>query len=89
MIKTLFPIALVALLAACSAPVKPELPSDAITCHNKQDSSLDFTYQPKNVTQWHSLDYEVDIYLIDTVDGQQIAINSLELENYTCERILP
>lgn len=81
-------LTLVALLAACSAPVK-QLPPDAITCHNKQDSRLDFTYQPQNATQWHSEDYNVDIYLIDTVDGKQIAINSLELENYTCERILP
>ncbi len=80
---------LLALLTACSNPVKPELPADAITCHNKQDKRLDFTYQPKNATQWHSDDYKVDIYLIDTVNGKQIAINSLELENYTCKRILP
>lgn len=86
--KTFLTLALTVLLAACSVPTK-QLPPDAITCHNKQDKSLDFTYQPQNAQQWHSADYKVDIYLIDTVDGKQVAINSLELENYTCERILP
>lgn len=85
----LFSIVLVALLAACSPPVKPQLPPNAITCHSKQDKSLDFTYLPENATVWHSEDYKVDIYLIDTVDGKQVALNSLELENYTCERIAP
>lgn len=85
----LLSIALVALLAACSVPTKPQLPPDAITCHNKQDSRLDFTYLPQNAKQWHSLDYNVNVYLIDTVGGQQIAINSLELENYNCTKVVP
>jgi hypothetical protein len=82
----LLSIAFVALLAACSVPVKDTIPPDAIYCRSKQDSSLDFIYEPKNATQWHSEEYKVDIYLIDTVDGKQIALNSLELENYICDR---
>lgn len=72
-------------LAACSSsnPVK-EFPVGSITCKNKQDHKLDFTYMPENALAWHSVDYNMPVYLIDTIDSGQIAVNSLELENYTC-----
>lgn len=85
--NNLLSIAFVALLAACSIPVKDTISSpDAIYCRSKQDSSMDFIYEPKNTTQWHSEEYKIDIYLINTVNGKQIALNSLELENYICDR---
>lgn len=80
---------LAVLLTACAVPTKLALPEDAIICKNKQDSTLDFTYLPQNATQWHSIDYNVNVYLINTIDGKQIAINSLELENYNCSNNEP
>ena len=77
---------LVLLLAACSPPKAEQPPKfpPTIVCIHKYDSQLDFEYDPKKATQWHSSNYNVNVYLIDTIDGKQIAINSLELENYTC-----
>ena len=84
--KALVALSLGFVIAACG-PVKPTQPVDStvITCVNHQDSKLNFSYKPENSQQWKSVEYNVNVYLIDTVDGKQIAINSLELENYTCK----
>ena len=84
--KKLLSALLVGLLTACSVAAVKEFPVGSITCKNKQDAKLDFTYLPENALAWHSVDYNMDIYLIDTIDSGQIAVNSLELENYTCSK---
>lgn len=79
-------------LAAC-VPVKdttlPGEPEEVAarniyTCKSKLDPKLDFKYDPKKATVWHSEQYNVNVYSIVTVDGKHISLNSLELQNYTC-----
>ncbi len=85
--KAIIALALGFAIAACG-PVKPTQTVDGrqpITCVNHQDKKLNFSYYPEKAQQWHSVDYDVNVYLIDTIDGKQIAINSLELQNYTCK----
>ncbi len=81
-------IPLLLILAACTTkPIVPqpkEYPPGIISCVHKHDHKLDFQYDPKNAAQWYNEQYRVSIYLIDLEDGGQIAINSLELENYNC-----
>lgn len=67
----------------------PTLTDGSIQCINNQTKSLDFSYHPKNAQQWHYVDNDVMIYFIDTVDGKQIVLNSLELENYKCSPVNP
>ncbi len=90
--KYVLTLALMGLVACTSVPkidltdrVPPETTTDGVvTCVNHQDKKLDFSYRPSKTPQWYSDQYNVYVYLIDTLEGDQIAINSLELENYTC-----
>lgn len=86
---TLALLALGLSLSACNLPVKPvkpaEQPTTVVSCVNKHESSLNFSYEPSKAVKWHSLAYDVDIYLITTTDDKQLALNSLELENYNCK----
>lgn len=92
-----FTLALIALSACTTAPqvyvestrLPPPVTADGIvTCVNQQDEALDFKYHPNDVARWYSEDFDVYVYLIDTADGGQIALNSLELENYACSKPL-
>ena len=65
-------------------PIPPAVPSTAVTCVSKLDRTLDFTYEPAKAVKWESDDYKVSVYLINTTSGNQIILNSLELENYNC-----
>ena len=67
----------------------PVTAEGVVTCVNHQDEALDFSYHPDNASVWHSNHYDVHVYLIDTTSGDQIAINSLELENYECSKPHP
>ncbi|QDJ96346.1 hypothetical protein Xoosp13_159 [Xanthomonas phage Xoo-sp13] len=63
-------------------------------CAHESNSSVvvctDPTNNPELTLRFHTEDSEVwhgdgyNVYLITTVDGKQIAINSFELNKYTC-----
>lgn len=72
-------------LAACASTPQTPQPDYAVTCVNKQDTSLNFTYEPSKAVQWYSTEYQVNVYQITTVEGKRITVNTLELENYTCQ----
>ena len=77
-------------LLGCSGPVVVNpTPPDTVTpiiCVSKLERKLNFTYHPENAVQYRSSSYNVNIYVIETVDGQKIVVNSLELQNFTCSR---
>jgi hypothetical protein len=76
---------LVCLLLSSCMEVKDTITgSSIIECRNHQSRRLDFVYSPENARVWHDGVYDVDVYIITTVKGDVISLNSLELDNYDC-----
>lgn len=86
-VKLLTASFLVASIVGCATI--PSIPDEAVQCRHIKDRSLDFAYMPDKVSHWYVQEYGVNVYLITTLAGKQIAINSLELYNYKCGPDIP
>lgn len=73
-------------LVGCTRVDPVTLPSDGvITCVHKTDSRENFAYEESKSKMFTSHKYNVDVFVIETVDGRELLVNSLEFENFECK----